>query len=93
MNNCNLLIDKNNNSPRRVRLVNNTYYYYDISSNTINITEIKKIVDFLYSIKKRHNKAFSPIIIDLKNSSFEDKLSFVLECICYDLFVKKNCKL
>lgn len=94
MNNCNLLINKNNDYSRRVKLVNNDHYYYAISNNTINITEIKKIVSFLYSIKKRHNIALSPIVIDLKNSSFEDKLSFIiLECICYDLFVLKNCKL
>lgn len=76
------------------RLTKNKRYRYISNSERIDLNEIRNIILFLSSIKRKHSLAFLPIDIDLGNRIFTDKLSYVsLECLCYYLLTKENCNL
>lgn len=69
-------------------------YKYVSRADQIDLNEVKNIVLFVSAIRNRHKLSFLPIDIDLGNRIFTDKLSYVLlECLCYYLLTKENCKL
>ena len=78
----------------RVELNRKKKYVYTNHSEEFGFREISSLINFLNNIKRRHKLSLLPIVINLGNITFADKLSYiVLECICYNLIVKENCKL
>lgn len=83
-----------NSSNCCVRISSKKNYTYETHSSKIDATEIRRILNFINAIKKKHRLSLLPITINLKNSIFEDKLSYILlECICYNLIEKEECRL
>lgn len=79
---------------KRITLSAKKKYVYKNRSGKVDLLEIKKIINFLYSIKCRHRLSFLPIVIDLGYIDIDDKLTYILlECICYNLIVKEKCNL
>ncbi len=87
-NNCGISQKKLKISPKK-------QYIYTNRSEKVDLPVIKKIVNFIYSIKSKHRLNLIPIVINLgKNIVIEDKLTYILlECICYNLIVKEHCNL
>ena len=86
--------NKLNRSNRNIRLSSNKTYVYETRAYEIDIDEIRKILNFINSIKVKHRLSLLPIIINLNNGIFVDKLSYILlECICFNLIEKEGCKL
>ena len=78
----------------KIKMLPNKVYVYTNRSANFSFFEISQILNFLQNVKNRHKLSLLPIIIDLGCIKFLDKLSYVLlECICYNLIVKENCKL
>ena len=91
-----LLLENNSSKTQnRIKMTPNKEYIYINQSQQVGLHEIKKIINFLNSIKSRHRLSLLPIKIILgKNIVIEDKLTYILlECICYHLIVKEKCKL
>lgn len=83
-------LKRNNIKPR---LSPQKAYIYQNKSSLFGFAEISKLLNYLQNIKSRHKLFLFPIIIDLGNIIFADKLSYVLmECILYNLIVKENCR-
>ena len=81
-----LFLDHNSGEPiKKIKTNSQKTYIYTTRSQQVDLLEIKRIINFLYSIKCRHKLSFFPIVIDLgKNIVIEDKLTYILlECICY----------
>ena len=86
--------NKLNSSTLSVRMSHKKTYIYETKTNIIDIEEIRNILNFINAIKKKHRVSLLPIVINLKDSTFEDKLSYILlECICHHLIEKEKCKL
>ena len=86
--------NKLNSSSQSVRISSKKSYIYETHANKIDIAEIGRILNFINAIKKKHRVSLLPIVINLKNNIFEDKLTYILlECICYNLIEKEGCKL
>lgn len=90
-----LLFERNKRlSRKKTPKLQSNKYIYTSHSQKIDINEINNILLFLSSIRKRHALSLAPIILDLGDGGFEDKLSYVLlECIAYHLIEKEKCKL
>ena len=91
-----LFLDHNSGEHiKKIKTNSQKTYIYTTRSQQVDLLEIKRIINFLYSIKCRHKLSFFPIVIDLgKNIVIEDKLTYILlECICYHLIVKERCNL
>lgn len=83
-----------NSSNRSIRISPNKVYIYETHAEKIDIAEIRRILNFVNAIKSKHRLSLLPILINLKNSIFDDKLSYILlECICFNLIEKEGCKL
>ena len=91
-----LFLDHNTGDPiKKIKTNSQKTYIYTTRSQKVDLFEIKRIINYLYSIRCRHRLSFFPIVIDLgKNIVIEDKLTYILlECICYHLIVKERCNL
>lgn len=91
-----LFLKENGSSSRRkILMTNQKTYVYRSSSRTIDLCEIKRILMFLDSIKKKHALSLLPVIIDLgEQAIIEDKLTYILlSCICHNLITNERCRL
>lgn len=88
-----LFLEKNYNAPQKIKLSSKKEYVYKNLSGKVDLMELKKIFNFIYSIKCRHRLSLLPIVIDLgRNTVIDDKLTYILlECICYNLVAKEKC--
>ena len=83
-----------NSSGGSVKISPQKSYVYVTYADKVDIAEIRKILNFINAIRKKHRISLLPIVINLKDSIFEDKLSYILlECICFNLIERDGCKL
>ena len=83
------------NRLKKILLSHQKKYIYKNQSGKVDLSEIKRIVNFVCSIKDRHKISLLPVVIDLgRQIVIEDKLTYILlECICYNLVEKEKCNL
>lgn len=94
MKNLELLFLSNNNGFKPKVTLSKKKYRYNSTVKIIGFHEIKNILIFLDYIKKRHQLAWQPIIIDLRSGVFSYKLVYViLECIIDYLIVEEKCRI
>lgn len=89
MESCSLLL-ANNSAQYKVKSKNNSYFRkYE---GLIDLKKFGNILDYICSINKRHSLRLAPITIQLENVIIDDKLIYILlECLCYDLLINKDC--
>lgn len=91
-----LLFRNNSDSGvRKIRMSPEKKYIYTNNTGKINLSEIRRIIGFICSIRNKHRLSLIPIVLDLgRGTIIEDKLSYILlECICYHLIEKEKCNL
>ncbi len=88
-----LLKTNSNKKKQKIKIASDKRYVYKTKTENINIKELKRVLDFLAAIKKRHKLSLLPLVIDLgKKAIIEDKLTYMLlECLIYDLIVNEKC--
>lgn len=78
-----LLFQKNNIPGPKHFDIKNGGIYYKNNAYIFNGDKIKEIIGFIRSAHIKYNAIGIPIILDLGNIVFEDKLTYIiLECIC-----------
>lgn len=89
-----LFFQKNSTNAKKAKLTPQKTYEYHSYYDTINLLEIKRILEFISTIRNRHAISLVPIVIDLGKKQFEDKLCYILlESICYRLISEEKAKL
>lgn len=89
MHNLELLFNQNRSLPKyRVEIRNRTFYYRD-RSQIFGGKSMYRIIRFVNTLLEKYPGIKLPIVFDLGNTKFADKLSYVMmECVCYYLIVK-----
>lgn len=94
LHNTDLILKTNSTNSKKTIILTNKRYIYKSKVDRLDFSEIRRICTFINLIKNKHSLALAPIVLDLGEIEFVDKLTFViLECICYDLVVVRDCKL
>jgi hypothetical protein len=87
MNNIDLLLNKNNKSITKIK-IQEKCAVFDNKEEIFSGKTIGRIIKFVNSLHNQYPKLKIPIIFNLGEISFIDKLSYILlECICYNLIV------
>lgn len=92
MKNNDLLMSQNqsNNKPLRpMRRNNKMVYMYSKQTEMFGLEELSDVLKYINSISRSHALPLVPIIINLGEIEFEDKLTYILfECLCYSIITK-----
>lgn len=100
MHNLELLLEQNRALPSyRIEIRNGSFYYREKMA-TIGAEAIRNIIRFVNTLLQKYPNIKLPIIFDLGNVKFADKLSYImLECICFHLIanhgyrIRINCNI
>lgn len=79
----------------KIKMRDTKDYYLNLKDGPpISLIDIRKVISFLYSIKRRHKLHLIPIRIDLGERFFQDKFTYILlESILHTLIEHYQCKI